>query len=201
MFQVSIRCLLLVSAAQSCWHRGNIKYGRRICLHCPRTPSSRGETTFTLAELPPSTETSRFLWGSFRMIDAVSIFNPSLSLKETSSSPFLTFCCCRLLRKTLLFAPLPECQIQGGGCFLWIPDVKREWNEVNTCLVMTSMHFSKMFARMGNVVVAHWPCNDAVERVSFNNGCRRFTTAPWKESAIKRTVNEWTCKRERYIYV
>lgn len=115
MFQVSIRCLLLVSAAQSCWHRGNIKYGRRICLHCPRTPSSRGETTFTLAELPPSTETSRFLWGSFRMIDAVSIFNPSLSLKETSSSPFLTFCCCRLLRKTLLFAPLPECQIQGGG--------------------------------------------------------------------------------------
>lgn len=91
MFQVSIRCLLLVSAAQSCWHRGNIKYGRRICLHCPRTPSSRGETTFTLAELPPSTETSRFLWGSFRMIDAVSIFNPSLSLKETSSSPLLNF--------------------------------------------------------------------------------------------------------------
>lgn len=89
----------------------------------------------------------------------------------------------------------------GGGCFLWIPDVKREWNEVNTCLVMTSMHFSKMFARMGNVVVAHWPCNDAVERVSFNNGCRRSTTASWKESAIKRTVNEWTCKREEYIYM
>ena len=66
---------------------------------------------------------------------------------------------------------------------------------------MMSMHFSKMFARMGNVVVAHWPCNDAVERVSFNNGCRRSTTAPWKESAIKRTVNEWTCKREEYIYI
>lgn len=124
IFQVSIRCLLLVSA-QSCRHRGNIKYGRRICLHCPRTPSRRGETTFTLAELPPSTETSRFLWGSFRMIDAVSIFNPSpssLSLKETSSFDFLSlnFLLLPPVEENALFAPLPECQIQGG--FLWIPD-------------------------------------------------------------------------------
>lgn len=50
-----------------------------------------------------------------------------------------------------------------------------------------------------------WPCNDhddhdTVERVSFNNGYRRSVTAPCKESAIKRTVNEWACEREGYVY-
>lgn len=42
--------------------------------------------------------------------------------------------------------------------------------------------------------------HDTVERVSFNNGYRRSVTAPCKESAIKRTVNEWACEREGYVY-
>lgn len=59
--------------------------------------------------------------------------------------------------------------------------------------------------RANGQVVAHWPCNDhddhdTVERVSFNNGYRRSVTAPCKESAIKRTVNEWACEREGYVY-
>lgn len=143
---------ILVSA-QSCQHRGNIKYGRRICLHCPRTPSRRGETTFTLAELPPSTETSRFLWGSFGMIDAVSIFNPYPSsspspLPQRDLSPPLRLSLNFLppVEGNALFAPLPECQNPGA---FYEYRMKREWNEVNTCLVMTSIHFSKNVRAVG----------------------------------------------------
>lgn len=51
----------------------------------------------------------------------------------------------------------------------------------------------------GQVVAVH-DDHDTVERVSFNNGYRRSVTTPCKESAIKRTVNEWACEREGYVY-
>lgn len=63
---------------------GNVKYDReRICLHCPRALSERGETTFTLVGEARAVFSAMGLWdyvgprllwgGGCRMMDAVSI--------------------------------------------------------------------------------------------------------------------------------
>lgn len=107
--------------------RGNVKYGRGTCLHCPRMPGRRGGTTFTLAEVAPSTETFRFLWGNLRMIDAASISSVALTPNSLPST-LLTFC--SLLRETYIPRSLDATSNATSKDF-YEYRMKREWNEVN----------------------------------------------------------------------
>lgn len=120
------------SLARSCRRWENVKYDReRICLHCPRGLSERGETTFTLvggartvfsAIGPWNYIVPRLLWGNgnCRMMDAVSISHSALP-----PSPDLLDCPFAVEKRTVPKSRRSRSRISIRGFRLTAKDVNQ----------------------------------------------------------------------------